>query len=220
MGSVTVLFLPLFPIIYLVMFLGNLFGTSIGANVTEVALPYNEDTGLVWECKRTDYGWFELSETRVEGDTQVFVFVAEAKESYCNEVVFTAENGEELVYRARDVSGLPIWGKVKLYAPDEYVIYDYVPEPKNKVENGEWARTASGTQADDYCLNKIEVDGKTAFRVICFEDVSFSHSYRYFAWNSDRGATTYERVTVKFKYTKENGLEIEEIPQVYSRETQ
>ncbi len=220
MGSVTVLFLPFFPIIYLIMFLGNLFGTSIGVNVTEVTLPYNEDTGLVWKCEKTDYGWFELSETRVEGNTQVFVFEAEAKESYCSEVVFTAENGEELVYRARDVSGFPIWGKVKLYAPDEYVIYDYVPKAKNKVENAYWARTASGTQDDDYLLRKTEVDGETAFRVICFEDKPFRHRYRYSAWNSDKGNTTYEGVTVKFTYTKESGLKIDESYEIYSSVTQ
>lgn len=220
MGSIVAIFLPFFPIFYLIMFLGNLFGTSIGANVTEVTLPYNEDTGLVWKCEKTDYGWFELSETRVEGDTQVFVFEAEAKESYCNAVVFTAKNGEELVYRARDVSGFPIWGKVKLYAPDEYIIYDYVPKPKNKVENADWGRSGSGTQADDYCLDKIEVDGETAFRVICFEDVSFSHRYYYVASNSDRGATFYEEVTVQFTYTKESGLIIEETPKIYSQETQ
>lgn len=219
MGSVTVLLLPLYPIIYLITLLGNLFGISTGANVTEVTLPYNEDTGLVWKCEKTDYGWFELSETKVEGDTQVFVFEAGTEESYCNEVVFTAENGEELVYRARDVGpAFPIYGKVKLYAPGEYIIYDYVPEPENEVENGEWAKTASGTQADDYFLTKTEVDGKTAFRVICFEDVSFSHTYRYSAWNSDQGTTVYERVTVKYTYTKEGGLKIEENPQVYSQE--
>ena len=221
MGSVTVIFLPFLPIVYLIMFFGNLFGTSTGANVTEVALPYNEDTGLVWKCEKTDYDWFELSETRIEGDSQIFIFEAKGGESYCDAVVFTAENGEELVYRARDVSPVfPTYGKVKLYAPDEYIIYDYVPKPKNKVDNARWSRTASGTQADDYCLNKTEVDGETVFRVICFEDISFSHSYRYFAWNSDQGSTTYEGVTVRYKYTKENGLKIEEYSQIYSQEAQ
>ncbi len=214
MGSVTALLLPFFPIVYLIMFLGNLFGASTGANVTEVALPYNEATGLVWECEKTDYGWFELSETKTEGKTQIFVFEANTERAYCNEVIFTAENGEEIVYYARDVGpAFPLYGKVKLYAPDEYIIYDYVPEAQNEVENGRWNKTASGTQADDYLLHKIEVDGETAFRIICFEDAPFSHSYRY----SDENGTIYERLTVEYRYTKESGLKVEATPQIYSR---
>lgn len=217
MGSVTVIFLPiLLPFMYLITFFGNLFGVTFGMSTTEVALPYNEETGLVWECEKTDYGWFELTDTRVEGDTQVFVFEAEAAESHCNEVVFTAKNGERLAYRARDIGpAFPLYGKVKLYAPDEYVIYDYVPEPENKVENADWARTTSGTQEDDYLLRKMEVDGKTVFRVICFEDVSFSHNYRYSKSDPDEGFTTCEYITVTFKYTKENGLKVKEYRQVY-----
>lgn len=216
MGSVTVIFLPiLLPFMYLITFFGNLFGVTFGMSTTEVALPYNEETGLVWKCEKTDYGWFELTDTRVEGDTQVFVFEAEAAESHCNEVVFTAENGERLAYRARDVGpAFPLYGKVKLYAPDEYVIYDYVFKPENKVDNAFWAYTASGEQKDDYLLNRKEVDGETVYRIICFEDVSFSHNYRY-SGDSDEGITTYEYLTVNYKYTKENGLQVKEYRQVY-----
>lgn len=217
MGSVTVIFLPiLLPFMYLITFFGNLFGVTFGMSTTEVALPYNEETGLVWKCEKNDYGWFELTDTRVEGDTQVFVFEAEAAESHCNEVVFTAENGERLAYRARDVGpAFPLYGKVKLYAPDEYVIYDYVPVPKNKVENAFWGRTASGTQEDDYLLRKTEVEGKTVFTVICFEDVPFSHNYSYVKSDPDEGFKTFEDITATFKYTKENGLQVKEFRQVY-----
>ena len=70
MGSVTVIFLPiLLPFMYLITFFGNLFGVTFGMSTTEVALPYNEETGLVWKCEKTDYGWFELTDTRVEGNT-------------------------------------------------------------------------------------------------------------------------------------------------------
>lgn len=211
MGSVTILFWPLFPIIYLIMFLGNMFGVTTGANVTEVALPYDQETGLVWTCDKTDYGWFDFTESRVEDDTQIFVFEARHEESYCNAVVFTAENGEELVYRARDVGpAFPIYGKVRLYAPDEYIIYDYVLPTENKVENGMWVKRGSGTQADDYFFGDTVVDGKEAFRVICFEDVEFSHSYDYGGWTEDGGYTTYQDIKVTYKYTKEKGLVIKE----------
>lgn len=186
MGSVTILLLPIMPFVYLLMWLGSLFGTPLGLNVTEVALPYNEETGLVWECEETDYGWFELTETRVEGDTQVFVFEAEAVNGVCNEVVFIAENGERLAYRARDVGSVfSLYGRVELYAPDEYVIYDYVPVPETEVENAYWSFATSGTEKDDYLLARTEVDGKVAVRVLCFDDVPFSYHFSYICKNSE-----------------------------------
>lgn len=210
MGSITILLLPFFPVIYLIMFIGNLFGVSTGVNVTEVALPYNEESGLVWKCEKEDYGWFELTETKVDGDAQIFVFEAGTGESHCNKVVFTAQNGEELVYYARDVGpAFPIYGKVRLYAPDEYVIYDYVFKPEKKVENAYWSLTTSGTQSDDYCFGDTEVNGEAAMRVICFDGVKFTHSYRY-ALSTDEGWEHYDRVKVEYEFTKEKGLVINE----------
>ena len=187
MGSVTIIFLPiLLPVMLLMSFFENFLEASFGMNVTEVALPYNEETGLVWECEKTDYGWFELTETRVEGDTQVFVFEAEAVNGVCNEVVFIAENGERLAYRARDVGSVfSLYGRVELYAPDEYVIYDYVPVPETEVENAYWSFATSGTEKDDYLLARTEVDGKVAVRVLCFDDVPFSYHFSYICKNSE-----------------------------------
>lgn len=222
MGSVTIIFLPiLLPIMLLMSFFGNFLGVSFGINITEVTLPYNEETGLVWECEKTDYGWFELTDTRVEGDTQVFVFEAEAVNGDCDEVVFTAENGERLDYRARDGgSVLSLYGKVELYAPDEYVIYDYVPAPENKVENASWWYSTSGSQYDDYLLARTEVDGEQAFRVLCFDGVPFSYHYSYIGKNSDGDFVNYEGLEATFNFTKENGLQIEEKRQIYSQDIQ
>ncbi len=188
MGSVTVLLLPFMPLIYLLMLLGNLFGVSVGINVTEVALPYNEETGLVWECEETDYGWFELTETRIEGDTQIFVFEAETGESHCKEVVFTAQNGEELVYYGRDDGPIfPIYGKVRFYSPDDYVI------------------------------EKIEADGKTTYRVLCLENSTFEHCYSYKVRGSDGHPIVIEDVLVYYKNIEGKGLEIEETRYFYSQ---
>lgn len=217
MGSVTVIFLPiLLPFMLLMSFFGNFLETTFGINVTEVALPYNEETGLVWECEKTDYGWFELTDTRVEGDTQVFVFEAEAVNGDCDKVVFTAKNGEELVYYSRDVGSVfSLYGKVELYAPDEYVIYDYVPVPENEVENAYWSYSTSGAPKDDYFLARTEVDGEQAFRVLCFDDVPFSYHYSYIGKNSDGDIVVYEGIEANFEYTKENGLQVKEYRQVY-----
>ncbi len=221
MGSVTVLFLPLYPIIYLFLLLSNLFGTMSGANVSEVALPYDEANGIVWTCDKTDYDWFELSETRVEGDTQVFSFKGNGKESHCTSVVFTDENGNEVVYYARDdSSAFSTLGKAKLYAPDEYIIYDYVPEPEIKCENGFWHLITSGTQTDDYYFGTHEVDGKEVIRVICFDGVQFSHNYSYHGWNEDRDNEYNEDVKVIYEYTKEGGLKVKEFPKIYIQSAQ
>lgn len=218
MGSVTVLLLPFMPLIYLLMLLGNIFGVSFGINVTEVALPYNEETGLVWECEETDYGWFELTETRTEGDTQIFVFEAETGEAHCTEVVFTAQNGEKLVYYGRDDGPIfPIYGKVRFYSPDEYVIYDYLLEPEVEIEGGYWSRNASGSHADDYVVEKIEADGKTTYRILCLENSTFKHCYSYMVRGSDGHPIVIEEVLVYYKNIEGKGLEIEETHHFYSQ---
>ncbi len=210
MGSVTILLLPFFPIIYFIMFLGSMFGTVTGANITEVALPYDEANGIVWTCERTDYDWFELKDIKVKGDTQIFVFKAGNGESHCSAVVFKAENGEELVYYARDVGpAFPIYGKVRLYAPDEYIIYDYVPEPEIECEKGSWHTTTAGPSRD-YYFGSTEVDGKAAVKVICFEDVPFTHVYSYRGVTAD-GTEVSEMIEVRYEFTKEKGLVVEEI---------
>ena len=215
MGSVTVIFLPiLLPFMLLMSFFGNFLETTFGINVTEVALPYNEETGLVWECEKNDYGWFELTDTRVEGDTQVFVFEAEAVNGDCDKVVFTAKNGEELVYYSRDVGSVfSLYGKVELYAPDEYIIYDYVPVPETKVENAYWS---ASSQYDDYLLAETYVDGELVIRIICFDDVPFSYHFSYIGKDPEGdGLVAHERIEAEFKYTKEDGLHIEETRQSY-----
>ena len=217
MGSVTILLLPIMPFVYLLMWLGSLFGTPLGLNVTEVALPYNEETGLVWECDETDYGWFELTGTRIEGDTQVFVFEANTDESHCREVVFTARNGEELVYYGRDVGPiLPMYGEVVFYSPDEYVIYDYTLEPQVELEGGYWSLHTSGPAAE-FLVDKTEADGKVTFSVLCFEGSAFDHHYGYRVRGADGVPTPIETVVVYYKNTDGKGVETRETRYFYEQ---
>lgn len=217
MGSVTILLLPIMPLIYLIMWLGSLFGTPLGLNVTEVALPYNEETGLVWECEETDYGWFELTDTKIDGDTQIFVFEAEPAEEDCTKVVFTAQNGEELVYYGRDNGPiLPMYGKVVFYSPDEYVIYDYTLEPQVELEGGYWSFSTSGPAAE-FLVDKTEADGKVTFSVLCFEGSAFDHCYSYKVRDSEGVRIPIEDVVVYYKNTEGKGVETWETRHFYEQ---
>ena len=203
MGAITILLLPIYPIVYLFFTFATMFGTATGADVTEVTLPYDESQGIVWTCERTDYGWFDLKDIKIEDNEQIFVFKGRnmfncESDRRFSEIIFTDKNGNELIYYAKEAVPF-IMGviEVKMYAPGEYIIAEYTPDAKTKVENACWRLSSS----ESYCVEKIETEGVQTFRHVCFNDKETSLTY-YYEGKDDH--MDYERIAVSFKYTEDS----------------
>ncbi len=209
MGSVTVFFI--LPFMLIGMFFSSLFGAITGNDRTKVELPYDEAKGLIWECEE-DANWFSVINTEIEGDKQIFTFKGSSSfgtdETIYDEfeVVFTAKNGEEIVYIAEkddDYFGIEL--KVKMYSPDEYDMITYTPEANIPVEGAEWYATGSSE------LYKAEtVDGKNTFTFVYLPDgdgkTRFSDELKYMSKDKDNSWQKHERIILEV--VLENGKAI------------
>ena len=161
-------------------------------------MPYDKLQGIVWSCKDTHYGWFDLVETKIEGDEQIFVFKGKNAFSYetdnrFREVIFTDENGNELVYYAREFNPfISVVSEVRMYSPDEYIIVEYTPEAKEIVDGVKWRLSDSET----YCIGEVETDGMQTFRHVCFNDKDTYVNYYY-------DGVCYEKITVNSSYDED-----------------
>ncbi len=205
MGSVTVIFL--IPIMFFVMLFGSISGAIKGDNVTKVELPYDPANGVVWEYDGVDDPLMELVETEVKGDKQIFTFKGigmfdglfdeneEPKDVYMvMDVVFTDENGNELLYYARvDNDYLALDYKIKFWSPDEYVIFEYTPEEDITVEGAEWVGWSHSGDAKEYG----EEDGTFSFLILPYNEETLCElefRYREFLPNNPNQYVNYERI--------------------------
>lgn len=138
MGAITILLLPIYPIVYLFFTLATMFGTATGADITEVALPYDESQGIVWTCERTDYGWFDLKDTKIEDDEQIFVFKGRnmfncESDRRFSKIIFTDKNGNELIYYAKEAVPFIVGVvEVKCMHPVNTLLQNILPKRKPK----------------------------------------------------------------------------------------
>lgn len=200
MGSVTIIFL--IPIMFFVMLFGSVSGRIKGDDVTKVELPYDPAKGVVWEYDGVDDPLMELVETEVKGDKQIFTFKGvgmfdglfdeneEPKDDYMvMDVVFTDENGNELLYYARvDNDYLALDYKIKFWSPDEYVIFEYTPEEETTVENAEWVGWSHSGDA----IELGEEDGTFKFLILPYNEETLCElEFRYIKYLPEH---PYERI--------------------------
>ncbi len=174
MGSVTII--VIIPLMLIIMGVGSIAGAIKGDNVTEVVLPYNPSEGIVWECDGIDDSLFNLIETEIDGDEQIFIFKgnnmlsglfdkSEDMSDYdafdydtVTDVVFTNKNGEELLYCACvDHDYIALNYKMKFWSPDEYIIFDYTPKAETYVDGAEWV------SGEDSLIGETESNGEKTF---------------------------------------------------------
>lgn len=207
MGSITAIFL--IPFLSVFAIFSSLFAAIIGVDKTEVELPYNEEKGLVWTCEE-NAEWFFVEETEIEGDKQIFtfkgnsVFSSEYQRYYDREeVVFTAENNEQIIYMAVKFDEFATLNHiVTMYSPDEYGMITYTPKADTPVDGAVWF---GGANADVY---KTEVvDGETEYTFVYLPDedgeTAFT-TYMIYAVKGEYGLHEYhERILLDVKL--ENG---------------
>lgn len=132
----------------------SIFSSMTGLDVSKITLPYNPEEGLVWEYDNENDPYIKLKDMVIEGDEQIFKFVNRGQSKltgyksgcgYMMDLVFTAENGETETYYAttRNVS----LGRVKIWAEDEVLVYDYTATAKKVYDDSEWEMDF-GTDSD------------------------------------------------------------------------
>lgn len=209
MGSVTIIFI--IPIMIIVMLFGSAVGAIKGDNMTKVELPYDPSEGIVWEYDGVDDPLFNLVKTETDGDKQIFTFkgipvfdgIFEENHEVIDsdmimDVVFTNENGEELLYYARvDHDYLALNHKIEFWSPDEYVIFDYTPKEETTVEGAEWVASKYDK------IGETEIDGEKIFTYLFLPNKELGSTYEiqftYCTIKENDSDDFYEKIELKIK---------------------
>ena len=226
MGSVTIFFIV--PVMIIMMLFGSAVGAINGDNVTKVELPYNPSEGIVWEYDGVDDPLFNLIETEIKGDKQIFtfkgirVFDGIFEDDYetvdsdlIMDVVFTNENGEELLYYAAvDHDYFALNHKIEFWSPDEYVIFDYTPKEETTVEGAEWVASKYDK------IGETEADGEKTFTYLFLPDKengsTYEMSFTYCTLKKEDSDKyiPYEKIELEIK-ADINGCEIKDEDRFY-----
>lgn len=156
MGAVTVIFVPFIAVL---VFIADIFLSLTGLDITKVVLPYDPENGLVWEYDNINDPYITLKDTVIEGDEQIFKFVNRGYNKdttykygcgYMMDLIFTAESGETETYYAttRNVS----LGRVKIWAEDEVLIYNYTATAKKVYDDSEWEMDFGSESDSEYVV--------------------------------------------------------------------
>lgn len=205
MGSSVVLVFA-FPLLILEVFFNLIMGAIYGYPTTEIVLPYDESSGIVWEYDNIDDPYIKLIDTKIENGNQIFVFEGTNEKDIYNggrvmELVFTDENGNEEVYYAYHTS--------KNYAPSIYSAEDcqlieVTMTAENPVDGGEW-RVSSNDNNYYLCEQESASETRTFTTVI--------------TPNNKRGEyNVFGKFDVNFYYYDSYGVPLEKVTVVYEFE--
>lgn len=224
MGSVVViLFLPIF---FFAMLFGSIGGAITGTDKTKVELPYNEESGLVWECEE-DAPWFSVVDVEIKDDKQIFTFKGESIYDCEDELVdveevkFTAENSQTLLYYAfEDEDYIAFNYKAIMYSPDEYGVVKYTPKADTYVESAIWH-----SWADENLYETEGPDGVTEFTLVYFpenlseesETSTFTTYLEYTYFGEIGFSRDYERIVLEVELKDGESKVISETRQYFDR---
>ena len=168
MGSVTAFILV--PFLSVFVLIGTIIGAITGSDKTKIELPYDKEQGLVWTSKETA-DWFSVTDVEIKNDKQIFtvkgecVFSNEYRRDYeLEEVIFTAENNEQVVYIAEKYEGvraLNINHIVTVYSLEEYGAITYTPKADSPVDGAVWY-----SRSDENIYKTEGADGEAAFKLV------------------------------------------------------
>lgn len=180
---------------------GSMLEYVFGTPTEKVVLPYNPDSGMVWEYDNADDPYIFLSDTKIEGNEQVFYFKCvpdnfenpvdwlrdvyikdTGGDSYAGdkmELVFTDKNGNQEIFYATAYGTME---PPQIYRADECLTFDYECIAQNPKENGVWTVTLDS----GYVLAKPHTYNNNAtFTVVVFPDntkdgETFGVEFEYF----------------------------------------
>ena len=219
MGSVTIIFL--FPILFLMSFFSSVYGDITGSNRTQVVLPYDPTTGIVWEYDGVNDP-LKLVETEVDGDKQIFTFTGRFFKELSMmpgygsvyDLIFTDKNGNQLKYFAEqsdeDLPGIdfPNLNKYNIFSPDECVSFEITLTAQIPKEGAHWE--SNNPDKSNTVFAPLVDSPQATFTVARLGDdwtegSEYSHTFTYV------GDEYWEDVSLKYKIVNGEAVITEEI---------
>lgn len=225
MGTITVIFVPLYALFVLI---SNIFGIVSGDNSAKVVLPYDPENGVVWEYDNVDDPYIRLAKTETNGNKQIFYFVDNFRHFYdiglveltdgdYLDLIFTDRNGNSVKYYAQIYEeGLTTFSRIKLLSPDEYIEFIYDIKPQTQFEMYSWY---ADIDCEEYILYNANVFAAENSYTVVYEKgysesdtiaVEFScRSFPQYAdvdetyslkidFSSGEGILVYENIDIKY----------------------
>lgn len=140
------------------------FDILTGGHYEDVVLPYDPESGLVWEYDAVDDPYVKLDKMTIKGDEQVFRFVSAGSDpdsfdyynGSCMDLIFTAENGETETYYCFLADVYP-YSHIWVEHEDDCIIYEFTATRDEAYADLDW-------KLSFYCPNPDNVlyfaDGK------------------------------------------------------------
>lgn len=197
MGA-SILLVFIIPIAFLEVFFSGISGTLFGYPTAEIALPYDEEKGIVWEYDNVDDPNIELVKTEIRDGEQVFVFESRGTIDLKNaffvkdkdelqgdlmDLVFTDKNGNQKVYYG--YNGYKIYEPV-FYSAEECQTIDVTLTAKSPKENASWQvidstqyvlmKKSSGEETETFTVIITPTNRKGEYATVGTFDVEFAYT--------------------------------------------
>lgn len=212
MGASFTFFL-LLPLFFVIAIPSMIFEFATGRDKTEFILPYEPEKGIVWECDFDDQQ-FKLVETEIDGNNQLFYIrpkilsYTDPQQGQFSYIIFTDENGNEEKYYICKNNDTAAYFDLYVYAPGEYVDFDYTVKSKNPIRSYSWHVQTS--QAD-FILYNPDVDSEeTTFTVVHPLDKPLRDSYTIGFYYGPHSGDSKEGYSVTYTVTENNAEIIKE----------
>lgn len=163
--SIFLIFIIPFALIY--GLLGNLSIAIFGEPQTEIALPYDESQGIVWEYDNKEDYYIDLVETKIEGNKQIFVFQdfdGETDADFAGglmDLIFTDKNGNQKKYYACLDHG---FGGPLIYEENECLVTEYTAVPVYPHSTLHWEIMQ---ESDSVLVQPTNYGTEVTFTVVC-----------------------------------------------------
>ncbi len=199
------------PMIFFGTIFSDISGAIFGYPTEEIALPYDEEKGLVWEYDCVNDPNIELVKTEIRDGEQVFVFVGKGKMSIAEfftkseneqqgdimDLVFTDKNGKQKIYYGYNGNRI---NEPQFYSAEDCQTIDITLTAQKARKNASWEVVANG----GYVIMKKTTGGETEnFTIIVTPDTK------------DGTYATYGMFNVEFAYTNSRGKYLEEAKAVF-----
>lgn len=163
----------------------GLFGIATGDNTSEVILPYEPESGYVWEYDGIDDISIIYVNSKNKNGKQIFSFIgSDIKEDSDHgsvmDLVFTAKNGETRTYYAYVENGF-LYDKVIVAAAEDCIVMDYTVKSVCGNEDCKW--TVDYYREDEECIlyNSDTTGAEMTYTVVVFpgnDKKEFGRSFR------------------------------------------
>ena len=231
MGAVTAIFLV--PLLLPFMLIMGLFDTAFGIGTEKVVLPYDEESGVVWEYREGDEAFVDCIKTTVKDGQQIFTFrgkrvledgypVSYQNEEFVDALYFVDADGNVKTYYAMlDYSGdgpgddvSLIYGGMEIYEEGECAIFEYTVKALTEIEDCYWHEYDYSARYDE--INRYvglpdikNMPERTYKFVLSPEDIKDGTFGMTFYYRTEKGRQ-YEKITVVFEMVGKEVNVIEE----------